>query len=62
MKQINLYVTEEDKEKLDLMCEKTSRKQSDMVRHLIRQTYDAMFQQPEKRNWEADGDYAAAVR
>ena len=41
--QVGLRMPKEDKEKLDEMCDKTSRSQSDMIRFLVRQEYERLF-------------------
>ena len=41
--QIAIRLDEEEKEKLDQLCEATVRTQSDMVRYFIRKEWDLMF-------------------
>ena len=49
--QIAIRLDEEEKEKLDQLCEATVRTQSDMVRYFIRKEWDLMFGRSRSDDW-----------
>ncbi len=55
--QVAIRVDEEEKDKLDQLCEATVRNQSDMVRYLIRKEWDQMFGGLEPSNGVSNGHH-----